>query len=132
MNSYPLSKSIPDKIKSKTGKTVNEINIENILSGKITSDDIKISKETLIKQGEIAEDAGRPQLKENFDRAAELTEVPDDVILKIYNMLRPNRSTKNELLNVAAELRDKYSAAKTADFVLEAAKVYETRGILKK
>ncbi len=30
----------------------------------------------------------------NFERAAELTAVPDDRILEIYNALRPYRSTR--------------------------------------
>ncbi len=37
----------------------------------------------------------------NFERAAELTAVPDDRILEIYNALRPYRSTKEELLAIA-------------------------------
>ena len=30
----------------------------------------------------------------NFQRAAELVNVPDDIILDMYNKLRPNRSTR--------------------------------------
>jgi propanediol dehydratase small subunit len=66
----------------------------------------------------------------NFERAAELVDVPDEVILKMYNMLRPNRSTKAELLAMADELSKKYNAKTCAKLVLEAAEVYEKRGIL--
>jgi propanediol dehydratase small subunit len=121
----------PEKIKSKTGKSIKDISIENILSGSITAEDIKISKETLLMQGEIAAREGRVQLKENFQRASELTEVPDDILLKIYDKLRPNRSNKEELLGISAELKRVYGAHSCARLVEEAAEVYEKRGLLR-
>ena len=63
-------------------------------------------------------------------RAAELVDVPDDVILKMYDKLRPNRSTKLELVMMAKELVEKYNAKNCARLVMEAAEVYEKRGIL--
>lgn len=132
MDKYPLSKNLPhDKIKTNTGKALSDINIENILNGNIKSEDIKISKETLLMQGEIAESCGRPQLNKNFIRASELIDVPDQLILKIYEALRPNRSTKAELLNIAGELESKYRAYNCSKLVREAVEVYEKRGILK-
>lgn len=129
---YPLSQNMrPEDIKSKTGKSLKEINIENILNGNVNSEDIKISKETLMMQGEIAEEAGRPQLKQNFVRAAELINIPDKLLLEIYDKLRPNRSTKAELLDIAKELVEKYDAAACSKLVLEATEVYERRGILR-
>ena len=68
--------------------------------------------------------------EQNFERAAELVDVPDDVILKMYDKLRPNRSTKLELVTMAQELIEKYNAKNCAKLVLEAAEVYEKRGIL--
>lgn len=67
----------------------------------------------------------------NFERASELVNVPDDVILAMYNKLRPNRSTKLELVQMAQELLEKYHAPHCAKLVLEAAGIYEKRGILK-
>ena len=132
MATYPLSENMPpEQIKSKTGKSLKDINIKNILDGKVTAEDIKISKETLRMQGEIAEEAGRPQIKDNFVRASELIEVPDKVLLEIYEKLRPNRSTKGELLAIAKELEEKYSAYNCSKLVLDAVAVYEKRGILK-
>lgn len=61
----------------------------------------------------------------NFQRASELVNVPDDVILDMYNKLRPNRSTKKELILMAQELLQKYSAPHCAKLVLEAAEIYE-------
>lgn len=120
-----------DTIKSKTGKLLEEITIENVLNGSLTSEDVTISAETLLKQGAIAEKHGRPQLKKNFQRAAELVNVPDEFILKVYEMLRPNRSTKKELLSTALILKNQYGAEECAKFILNAVKVYEKRGILR-
>ena len=132
MIKYPLSQSMPpQQIKSKTGKSLEDINISNILDGKITADDIKISKETLIMQGTIAKEAGRPQLNDNFVRASELIDVPDKELLEIYEKLRPNRSTKSELLEIVKRLEEKYCATHCSKLVLDAIKVYEKRGILK-
>ncbi|MEE1113908.1 MAG: diol dehydratase small subunit, partial [Eubacterium sp.] len=50
----------------------------------------------------------------------------------MYNKLRPNRSTKEELLAMAKELLETYKAPNCAKLVLEAAEIYEKRGILLK
>jgi propanediol dehydratase small subunit len=132
MTRYPLSQNTPpERIKSKTGKSLKDINVNNILDGKVTADDIKISKETLIMQGEIAKEAGRPQINDNFVRASELIEVPDKELLEIYEKLRPNRSTKSELLEIAKRLEEKYGATHCCKLVLDALEVYEKRGLLK-
>ena len=48
----------------------------------------------------------------------------------MYDILRPNRSTKLELLKMAQELVEKYNAKNCAKLVLEAVEIYEKRGIL--
>ena len=78
----------------------------------------------------IAREADNPTMDANFQRASELVNVPDDVILDMYNKLRPNRSTKKELILMAQELLQKYNAPHCAKLVLEAAEIYEKRGIL--
>ena len=65
-----------------------------------------------------------------IDDLSFIVNVPDDVILDMYNKLRPNRSTKKELILMAQELLQKYSAPHCAKLVLEAAEIYEKRGIL--
>ena len=67
----------------------------------------------------------------NFERAAELTAVPEDRILEIYNALRPYRSTKQELLDIAEDLESRYKAKICAAFVREAAALYVERKKLK-
>ena len=119
-----------DRIASKTGKKLNDITLDEVMKGHIVPDDIKISHEVLKAQGQVAEEAGNAPMARNFERAAELVDVPDDVILKMYDKLRPNRSTKLELVMMAKELLEKYNAKNCARLVMEAAEVYEKRGIL--
>lgn len=130
MSNYPLGKNEADTITSKTGKKLSQITLEEVKRGNVTADDIKISSEMLKRQGQVAKEADNPQMQANFDRAAELVNVPDDVILNMYNMLRPNRSTKKQLILLAQELLEKYQAPHCAKLVLEAAEIYEKRGIL--
>jgi propanediol dehydratase small subunit len=81
-------------------------------------------------QAEIAELAGRPNLAQNLRRGAELVEIPDDVLLEIYERLRPGRArSADDLRAMADHLRRTYGAEETARLVEEAAAVYEQRGI---
>jgi len=118
-------------VKSKTGKKQSEITLEAVAKGEITPEDIKISPETLLLQGEAALNSSRPHLSQNFQRAAELVDVPDDLLLEMYGKLRPFRSTKAELETMANLLLTKYNAPITAKLVTDAIKIYEKRGILK-
>ena len=130
MSNFPLGVKEPDTITSKTGKRLDEITLDEVKKGNITAEDIKISSEMLKRQGQVAHEADNPQMEANFERASELVNVPDDVILNMYNKLRPNRSTKRELVLMAQELLEKYHAPHCAKLVLEAAEIYEKRGIL--
>ncbi|MCG8482014.1 MAG: diol dehydratase small subunit [Clostridia bacterium] len=129
---YPLYEKRPDLIYTPTGKGINEINMDRVLSDKITPDDCKISAGTLEYQAQIAESMGNWQIADNFRRAAELTNIPDKRILEIYNLMRPFRSTKKELLDIAEELEKKYGATRNANFIREAAEIYEKRELIKK
>ena len=127
---YPLGEYEKDRIQSKTGRKLTEISLDAVMKGQISSDDIKISKETLKAQGQVARENDNLPMEKNFERAAELVDVPDDVILKMYDKLRPNRSTKLELVMMAQELIEKYNAKNCARLVMEAVEVYEKRGVL--
>lgn len=127
---YPLGENEKDSIRSKTGKSLSQITLEEIKKGNVTAEDIKISKEMLYKQGEVAKEAGNPKLADNFARASEMVDVPDEVLLEMYNKLRPNRSTKLELVMMAKDLTETYKAYHCAKLVLETAEIYEKRGIL--
>ena len=130
MSRYPLGLHEADTITSKTGKKLSQITLEEVKRGNVTSEDIKISTEMLKRQGQVAAEADNPQMAANFERASELVDVPDAVILDMYNKLRPNRSTKRELAEMARKLLEKYHAPHCAKLVLEAAEIYEKRGIL--
>lgn len=129
---YPLSIKRADLVKSATGKKLEDITIENVMSGKIGAEDCRIAPETLEMQAQIAESVGRHSFARNLRRAAELIAVPDTRVLEIYNALRPYRSTKAELLAIADELANKYNAKVNAQLVKEAAELYEKRDRLRK
>jgi len=131
VSDYPLANKHPEWVKTSTNKTLDELTLDNVLSGKITAQDMRITPDTLRIQASIAKDAGRDRLAMNFERAAELTAVPDDRILEIYNALRPYRSSKQELLDIAEDLESRYKAKICAAFVREAAALYVERKKLK-
>jgi len=128
---YPLALNSKDLIKTKTGKGLDDIDVKSVLNGITKPDDIKITSEVLLYQAQIADGVGRNQFAGNLRRAAELVIIPDDRVLQIYNALRPYRSTKQELLDIATELEVKYKAKINAALVREAAEVYEKRSRLK-
>jgi propanediol dehydratase small subunit len=128
---YPLAEKRPDLVTSASGLGMADITLDKVKSGDISFDDFKIRPETLEYQAQIAEGIGRPHLAANMRRAAEMTKIPDERLLEMYDSLRPYRCTKQELLEIASELESKYQAKICADFVREAAEVYEKRGRLK-
>ncbi|MBB5134598.1 propanediol dehydratase small subunit [Thermocatellispora tengchongensis] len=127
---YPLATRRPELLRTPTGKRLDDITMDAVLAGEVTPADLRIAPETLRLQAQIADAVGRPQLGQNFRRAAELTAVPDEKVLAIYNALRPRASTREELHAIAEELERDYSAGLCAAMVREAADVYERRGIL--
>lgn len=124
-SSYPLLEKHPELIKSTKGTPLKDVTIENILNDSISFDDCKIHHDTLIYQAEIAKDSGYYQLGENFRRAAELTVIPDDFILKVYNAIRPFRASKDEILKIIDTLESEYAAYKNAEFIREALQTLE-------
>ena len=104
-----------------------------MLSGHVTIEDLRITDRALRQQAEIARAAGRATLAANFERGAELVDVPQDVIMRVYELLRPGRAgSKDELRAAAKELRDVYGANGVAIFIEEAADVYERRSLFKR
>lgn len=128
---YPLGTKRPDLVKTPTDKNLEEITLKKVMNGEVKDEDLRITEKTLAYQAEIAKQKGREQFGKNLKRAGELTKIPDARILEIYNSLRPNRSTKKELLDIAAELENDYNAKINAKLIREAAEVYEKRNKLK-
>jgi len=129
---YPLASKRPELVKTVSGLNFSEISLSNVVSGKVHPGEIRISPGTLDFQAAVAEAHGRIQLAANFRRAAELTRVPDEEVLKIYNALRPHQATREDLLAIAKNLEKRYEAKINARFIREAVRVYEKRDLLKK
>ncbi len=129
---YPLAERRPEAVTGKRGKCLEALTLDAVVGGSVTLEDLRITTKALRQQAEIARDAGRPTLAGNFDRAAELVDVPQETIMRVYELLRPGRArSKADLTAAAAELRDTYGAKLMAAFVEEAAEVYDRRGLFK-
>ena len=115
-----------------SGRSIDELSIQGILSGDLTAEDFRIHGETLNHQARVSEEAGYAQLAENLRIAAELTHMSNEEILDIYNTLRPRRTSYKEMIDMAERLQNEFTAPLTAAFVREAAEVYLQRGIVKK
>ena len=127
---YPLSEKRNDLIRTRTGKSLDDITVAALQSGAATMDDLRITQDALLMQAEIAEAAGRPRLGANFQRAAEMVDVPQDFLLQAYELLRPGRAkSKQALLDAAKTFRETHKAERVAAFLEEAAEVYERRGL---
>ena len=124
---YPLMQHAADQLRAGSGRPLNEITREAAL----TLADLQISAETLRAQAAVARAAGYAPLAENLTRAAELTVVPNDEVLRMYNRLRPGHATHAELLALAETLEAQYAASACARLVREAAEVYRLRGLVK-
>lgn len=130
---YPVGEKIPDRVRTRNGRALSDLTLDNILRGHVSASDFGITPDGLHLQSTIAEKAGRPNLAQNLRRGAELVEIPDPVLLDIYELLRPGRAQSADELRAAAnQLRDTYGAKETASLIEEAALVYERRGIFQR
>lgn len=130
MTDYPISETAPETVRARSGRPLSEITLAAVMAGEITMDDLAIDASTLRRQAEIARAAGRATLARNFARAADLVEVPDAEIMRAYELLRPGRAkSRAELDALAQEFRSRWGAEQIADFIAEAAEVYDRRGL---
>ena len=127
---YPLGSQRPDLVRTPGGLGLDELTLDALRSGRLEASEMRATGETLELQAQVALAAGRAQLAANLRRAAELTGVPDEVILEVYTALRPHRSTADELESWADRLERDFQAVATAAFVREARVVYEQRNLL--
>lgn len=117
--------------RSHSGRTLDELNMEAVLAGRLTTEDFRISGATLRRQANAAQAAGYSQLAENLRRAAELTGISNEQVLKIYDTLRPGRTTHKQLIALADHLETDCDAPRTAALIREAAQVYLERGLVR-
>lgn len=108
-----------------------EITLANVRLGRLSPEDLTIRRDTLLRQARRADAEGYPQLARNFRRAAELTSVPNDVLLAAYEKLRPYRATYFELLALSQDIAARYDAPETGAYIREAAEAYRDKGLLK-
>jgi len=129
---YPLRDSEADQLRTHSGLPLGDITAEAIAAGELRGDDLRTHADTLRRQAAIARDSGYPQLAANLLRAAELTDVPNEELLKIYELLRPERASYGELVRLADYLEETYGARENAAFIKDAAEVYRERGLLRR
>ena len=120
------------QIRTLSGKTVADLTLERVAADKLSLDDFRISPECLIQQAQKAEAAGYAELGQNLRRAAELTGLHAKEIFDIYETLRPGRTTKARLMELAEHLEQKRGAPLNAALVREAARAYFERGLIEK
>jgi propanediol dehydratase small subunit len=127
---YPLGTRRPDLVSTPSGVALSEVTLDGARAGRLGPDDLRATPQTLRLQADVARSAGRIQLADNLERAAELTAVPEEELLAVYTALRPRRSSAAELEDWAARLQG-WGAPRTASFVREAAAAYAERGLLR-
>ncbi len=128
-NRYPLGEQPTDAVHSATGLTLDQITLDAVMDGRVNATDLRISGDTLRTQAVIAEQAGFRSFAQNLRRGAELVEIPDDELLRIYTALRPRRSSYAELLALADDLERSRGAVLVAGLIREAAEAYAARGL---
>ena len=130
---YPISEKAPEAAVSASGMPLDGLTLETVVSGQVGPADIRISAEMLRMQAGISRAAGRDRLALNLERAAELVEVPQEIILESYEMLRPCRLPDPSLLSERADmLRRDYGAHTIAALLDEAVAVYERRNLFRR
>ncbi len=129
---YPLGDKDAENIIAFSGRRLADITLNAAAVDSLSSADLQINAQTLRAQAEIARQAGYTQLAENLRRAAELTVVPNEELLKMYETLRPGRATHAEMIAMAERLEYTYTAPECAKMVREAAQVYLSRGLVRK
>jgi len=115
-------------IRALSGKPVDNLTVDAIRAAEVGVSDLRIHPETLARQAVVAAGHGNPQLADNLRRAAELTRLPDDEVLAIYEALRPGRSTAAQR-GSPRSASEPASVVSCAALVAEAAEVYARRGL---
>jgi propanediol dehydratase small subunit len=117
---YPLYREARSRITLPSGRPIDEFSMDTLAGGRLDARDLGIHEETLRAQAALAEEAGFVPLARNLERAAELTRLPAEKILEIYEALRRGRDVA-ALEALAREMEKDYSAVRTAEFIREAA-----------
>lgn len=117
---YPLYEHARDQLRLPSDRPIDSVSISNLEADDLSAGDIGVRAEALLAQAVAAEAEGFHQLAANLRRAAELTKVPDEEILEIYEALRPGRVTPEALEALAHQIEERYGASLNAAFLREA------------
>lgn len=128
---YPLGQHHRDEVTAQSGRRLEDLSLEAVLQGGSSPADVSISAATLLDQAAFARQAGYPEVAANLTRAAEMTRIPSDEILDLYEALRPGRSTYYQLLSLSQRIASQYDAEHTGTYIREAAEAYRDSGLLK-
>ena len=129
---YPLMENAADALTAASGRALNSVSLEAVAAGEVDAADLQISADTLRAQADLAEQAGYRALAQNLQRAAELTAVPNQELLRMYETMRPGRSTYAELTQMADRLEQEFAAPITAALVRESAETNRSRNLLRR
>ena len=128
---YPIGTERPDLVRTPGGLGLDDLTLERLRAGLVPEDDFRATPATLRLQAGVARAAGSDQLATNLERAAELSLIPDDIVLEIYTALRPGRSSGAELEEWASRLESDYDAPVSASLIREAAVAYTATDLLR-
>ena len=128
---FPLGKHHRAEVRTRSGQRLADITLDRVLAGDVGPEDAAVSAETLELQAAFARRAGYGSVAENLARAAEMTRIPDEELLAIYEALRPRRSSYFQLLSLSQQVASQYAAEHTAAYIRQAADVYRDTGLLK-
>jgi propanediol dehydratase small subunit len=117
---YPLYREARNRITLPSGRPIGEFSLESLAAGRLDAEDLGIHEQTLRAQAALAETAGFTPLARNLERAAELTRLPAEKILEIYEALRRGRDAA-ALEALARGIEEDYGAVLNAAFIREAA-----------
>jgi len=115
--------------KALSGRTLDSITVDAVRAGDVTPDDVRIHPDTLHHQADVAAAAKNPQLADALRCAAEITQLPDDEVMSVYEALRPGRSTAAQLEQLASSLQSR-GLTRIAALAREASAAYARRSIL--
>ena len=120
-----------DPRKAESALALEDITLDALRNGMVKASDLTIRRQTLLDQADLADERGYPQLARNFRRAAELTAIPNDVLIETYEKLRPYRATYYQLLALSQEIAARYDAPETGEYIRQAAEAYKAKGLVK-
>ena len=120
-----------DPRKTESALRLEDITLDALRDGQVAASDLTIRRQTLLDQAALADSRGYPQLARNFRRAAELTAIPNEVLIETYEKLRPYRATYYQLLALSQEIAARYDAPETGEYIRQAAEAYKAKELVK-